>query len=169
MTIRELKIREMKKEDTQIAAELFRKLVSFLQKESDLAYFRFELPHARALRFTMTNILKSDNQTALLAKIDGKTVGLMTLEIRNPFVALSPVKDVGYIAAVFVEKEYRGLGVASELLNEAKAWFEARGVRYLELNVLTQNTPGKSAWEALGFQSVRELMVLHPKDEDEKI
>ena len=58
----------------------------------------------------------------------------------------------GYISQFLVTKAYRQLGIGALLMEAIDAWFEARGLEKVLLNVDLDNEPGLRFWQKHGFQ-----------------
>ena len=59
-----------------------------------------------------------------------------------------------YVLNVFVEPEYRGKGLASELMREAVAEAERRGIVFMTLHASSQGQP---LYEKLGWKQTSEM------------
>jgi ribosomal protein S18 acetylase RimI-like enzyme len=57
----------------------------------------------------------------------------------------------GVLWGVYVQKEWRGLGVAEGLLNECIAWGQAHGLAIVKLGVVTTNVPAIRCYARCGF------------------
>jgi RimJ/RimL family protein N-acetyltransferase len=57
----------------------------------------------------------------------------------------------GVIWGVYVEEEWRGLGVAQGLLNECFTWGQAHGLVIVKLGVVTTNVPAIRCYARCGF------------------
>ena len=53
---------------------------------------------------------------------------------------------------------HRGKGIGKALLNEVKNWAEIRELKYVELNVLTQNNHAIEMYEKMGFAECSMVM-----------
>lgn len=53
---------------------------------------------------------------------------------------------------------HRGKGIGKALLNEVKNWAEIRELKYVELNVLTQNNHAIEMYEKMGFAECSKVM-----------
>lgn len=75
--------------------------------------------------------------------------------------------DEGDITNVAVDKEYRGRGIATELLRYAIECNEAMGIRDFTLEVRASNTPAIRVYEKCGFESagIRPGFYDHPKED----
>ncbi|MDD2196559.1 MAG: GNAT family N-acetyltransferase [Bacteroidales bacterium] len=106
----------------------------------------------KVYRNFLEKCLNSENRLLLVAKKNGKLIGYAAGEIQ----ARSPIFKIaenGYINDVFVEGEYRKLGIARKFLIELKKWFESKGVEHVELSVLVKNEIGKKTWAKFGFET----------------
>jgi GNAT superfamily N-acetyltransferase len=62
---------------------------------------------------------------------------------------------MGYISHCFVREETRGQGVAAALALAAEAWFQDRGVTFIELRYSLSNKAAAAVWEKLGYAPQR--------------
>ena len=69
---------------------------------------------------------------------------------------ISSIRKVGYISGAYVLPEYRQKGVVKKLESEIVKFFKAKGLKYAELNFLSQNNIARKSWEALGYKVFRE-------------
>ncbi len=58
----------------------------------------------------------------------------------------------GYIAQFLIAQDYRQQGVGGLLMDYIDAWFEARGLEKVLLNVNIDNEPGNRFWQKHDFQ-----------------
>lgn len=80
-------------------------------------------------------------------------IGLMLIDW--PPHPMHPMHEKrGYVLNVFVEPEYRGRGLARELMNLADAEFVRRGVSYA---VLHATAKGKPLYQGLGWNGTTEM------------
>jgi diamine N-acetyltransferase len=63
---------------------------------------------------------------------------------------VSPDK-VGEIFAIFVDDEFKSMGIGTRLANEALAWLREQNPEHLEIHFLFENTRVQSFYERLGF------------------
>lgn len=63
-----------------------------------------------------------------------------------------------YLADIAVDEKYQGSGVGSALINASKFWTKERGLDYLQLNVLANNTDAIKVYEHLGFSDDTHIM-----------
>lgn len=63
---------------------------------------------------------------------------------------IEKVKHIGYITTGLIE-DYQQQGFATKMFDEAINWARRRGLRRLELTVLTHNNPAINLYEKMGF------------------
>lgn len=76
-----------------------------------------------------------------------------------PYDCFVPHK-YAFVMDLFVTAAFRGRGAGAALLGAAKQWAAARGLDYLELNVLAENTAAFRFYQREGFQTVSQTMRL---------
>ncbi|WP_100065546.1 GNAT family N-acetyltransferase [Miniphocaeibacter massiliensis] len=117
--------------------------------DTETNYILFE-PKERPknLELIKNNILKVKNNVnfILLATINEKIVSYISLN-RD---MLNKIKHIGYIV-IGVLKDYRGLGIGSNLFNELELWARNNKITKLELTVICENTIAKNLYDSKGF------------------
>ncbi len=76
-----------------------------------------------------------------------------------PYDCFIPHK-YAFVMDLFVTAAFRGRGAGAALLGAAKQWAAARGLDYLELNVLAENTAAFRFYQREGFETVSQTMRL---------
>ena len=69
--------------------------------------------------------------------------------------AFYTIGSYGYISGLMVDPRARSRGVASMLLERARAWFSSRGVSHVVLETSDKNTQATSFYEKHGFCVLR--------------
>ncbi len=93
----------------------------------------------------------SGNRFLLVAEENGKIIGYALAKIsRTPPVV--KIGRYGVVDDVYLEKKYRGRGIAGQFLEEMYAWFGRKGISNVELYVLPKNKIGRNAWKKYGFK-----------------
>lgn len=91
---------------------------------------------------------KTSNQIFMLAELDGKVVGALTVSSSSR----NRLQHVGNIGVSVVENHW-GKGVGSILIKLIIGWAREGGIiRKLELNVLVENKNAVSLYEKYGFE-----------------
>lgn len=89
-----------------------------------------------------------NGETFVLSK-DGVKAGMLWI---GKSVDQFTCDDIGYLLGIFVEKEFRGMGLGKELIRSAEHWCRCNNLLCLSLNVGAVNIPAVSLYEELGFE-----------------
>lgn len=86
----------------------------------------------------------------LVAEEEGVRAGYCMgwLTTRPPIYAK---RSVGYISHINVDSQYRGRGIASQLIAAMQSFFAGVGVDFVEIHVDTENPAALRLVESLGF------------------
>lgn len=88
--------------------------------------------------------IKDENKTCFLAFHKGKYAGrLMIHRSWNKY---------GFVDDLTVDKDFRRLGIAQALMNEAKEWSKGKGLSGLALETQTNNVGACSFYKIYGFE-----------------
>ena len=102
--------------------------------------------------------INSDSMVCYLAIEDGKIISIVVLCLYYLIPKLhNHMGKVGYIFSVYTLKEYRGLGLASELMSRTIETARRIGVKEIYLNGEEKAIP---LYKKLGFECVDKEMVL---------
>jgi len=97
----------------------------------------------------------SRNIVYVLERSDSKKAGMMWLEqSRDQFTS----DDTGYLLGIYVEEEFRGIGLGKAMMDAAESWCRERGLLSLTLNVGFYNTCAKELYDRLGFRTRSTVM-----------
>ena len=92
------------------------------------------------------------------SKVEGEPVcGFISASVVRPERKFAMDGKMGLISDIYVSEAHRGHKVAGELLESAEKWLRARGVRFIECNVLTGNSAGLGFWHSKGYDSMAEI------------
>lgn len=78
---------------------------------------------------------------------DNEILGYLSAHIST----LSKVKHIGYIVTGLVNNKQQQ-GLSTKMFGETIRWAKRKGLRRLELNMITSNTPAINFYEKLGFK-----------------
>ena len=70
------------------------------------------------------------------------------------------LREYGFVHDVWVEEPYRNEGLARQMVTLAVERFRAIGVEQVRLDVLVENAPARSLFEACGFRPAVIEMLL---------
>jgi GNAT superfamily N-acetyltransferase len=94
--------------------------------------------------------LSGPETLTVLARLDGKAVGLLTCGIAHKFLDYD--ETFAYVDSGFVVEGLRHGGLGRAMLEYAEAWCRERGIRQLRTTVDGTNELGQAAWHGLGFR-----------------
>ncbi len=94
---------------------------------------------------------ESKDDRGLVAEIDGKIVGAVWVRIMNDY---GHIDDETPSLAISLYKEYRGLGIGTDMMKEILALLKSHDYRQVSLSVQKANYATKS-YLKVGFEIVR--------------
>jgi len=95
----------------------------------------------------IVEMVASPNTTILLARIDQKIVGMITLLVyRIPYVKKA------YLDDLVIDEAYRGKGIAKQLMQKATDLAKEKGASYIDLTARPRREEGNSLYEKIGFK-----------------
>jgi len=102
--------------------------------------------------------LDNPQMAVLVAEHEKTVVGYTFGQImRRPTLASG---DCGYVADVCVQESWRGRGVGRQLYERLRAWFLARGITAIEVQVVRANPASQAFWRKMGYtEFLRTLRV----------
>ena len=98
--------------------------------------------------------MESDSSATIVALVGGAIVGYASVAIRDQ-PGFYKIKRVGAISGLMVAKDHRRKGIASQLLAEAKDFFQRRGIRFFIVYTAAANRAAVEFYERNG------MAVLH--------
>ena len=113
----------------------------------------------RVMRRFLADLTGSGHSFLFVAVSAGRIVGFISGELREGSPAFRP-KTWASVDDVFVEPDYRNLGVGRALLQSVKAWAKDKGADGVSLQVAAANERGRKFYEELGFREISVYEVL---------
>jgi len=94
--------------------------------------------------------LSNPDTLVLVAEDNSKIIGCAYILIKSGALDFGPEK-IGYLCDVFVETNYRRLGIARRFLSSALNWLRMREIYTIETSWSVNSEEAKSTWPELGF------------------
>ena len=113
--------------------------------------------HDDYMRFDMEDILASDKDTVLFALVDGKSVGMIEVSIRE-YGEGCETSPVGYIEGWFVYPDFRGKGISGVLTQAAENWARGKGCTEMASDTWLGNEASIRAHLKHGYFEVERLV-----------
>ncbi len=105
---------------------------------------------------------------AYVAEADDRVVGYILGAIVELHPDLFEHVNAGYIADIFVEREYRRMGIGAELVETMLEWFVDEGIRNVEWQVAAADANALDFWSAMDGLAIMVRMRMMLGDEDEE-
>ena len=125
------------------------------------------VPHPEQLYYNwLASLLKNQRNLCLVAcekESDAiasqKLIALLiaTVEREIPIYSL---REFGFIQDLWVEPEYRHMGIARQMLEQALAHFTKIGIKQIRLDTASANDVSRSLFTSIGFRPSRIEMLL---------
>ena len=90
------------------------------------------------------------NFKLLIAEYEGLPVGYVMGWI-NERPPIYHYRKEGYLSNIYIDAQYRGRGIGSELYKQLENWFVEKGVKYIEIKADCENFDTVKSFIALGF------------------
>jgi len=153
--IEKLKIREARKADFPILVDFLNKLALHVAGSPPQALKKEE---RKLLQDNLADALVDDDKLVIVADLpESGVVGMGYIYIlRSQGIweqADEQELNSAVIDDIWVEPDFRKLGIFSALLSELIAFAENRGVQELELEYAATNKEAKATWTRLGFKT----------------
>lgn len=140
-----LQIKRAFEDNIAAIAPLFDAYRVFYKKETDLD---------AATKF-LTDRIQKDESVIYMAEIDGEAVGFCQL---YPIFSSASLKRTWLLNDLFVTEKARGKGVATSLLQTAKAFGYDTNAKWLLLQTAADNTTAQSVYEKNGWLRINDFV-----------
>ncbi|MGO3132628.1 MAG: GNAT family N-acetyltransferase [Alcaligenes sp.] len=104
-------------------------------------------------------MIESDQTALFVAEKDSWILGFIIVQQQKtpPYNCITP-HDFAYVIDLVVTETSRGMGVGKLLMQAAQEWAQVRGLDYIALGALSNNTGAIRLYEQLGFEHSTTLM-----------
>lgn len=100
---------------------------------------------------SMEKDFEDENKEILVAEENKNIIGCVEIS-KSKLDGIYDVKEVGKMNFLYVKKEFRDIGVASKLYNEAVRLLKQKGVRYISVMTSPRNKRAYSFYKKIGFE-----------------
>ena len=154
---REFTIRSGRREDAAEAARLW--MQSANEHTAHDQIYATAPGAERVMRRFLADLAGSSHSFLFIAESGDRTVGFISGELREGSPAFRQ-KTWASVDDVYVERDYRNLGVGRSLLQSVEAWAKEKGAHGISLQVAAANKRGRKFYEELGFREISIYEVL---------
>lgn len=113
--------------------------------------FNSSIKPVDASYYDLKDMINDDNTLLLVAYIDNQIIGSGYAQIRPSKTSSLIHKTHSYLGFMYVETEFRGLGINNKIIDELIKWTKNQGVSNLYLDVYEGNKAAIRAYEKVGF------------------
>jgi ribosomal protein S18 acetylase RimI-like enzyme len=154
---REFTIRSGRREDAAEAARLW--MQSAKEHTAHDQIYATAPGAERVMRRFLADLAGSSHSFLFIAESGDRTVGFISGELREGSPAFRQ-KTWASVDDVYVERDYRNLGVGRSLLQSVEAWAKEKGAHGISLQVAAANKRGRKFYDELGFREISIYEVL---------
>lgn len=149
-----IKIEKAQAADLDSIQKLYIQLFSLMAKFQPSNY-----KEAEQNREFLKEIISKGSFGVLVAKDEEQVAGFIIVQEQStpPYTCLVQHK-FAYIIDLVVDEQQRGRGLGKSLLDAAEHWAKNKGLDYLELGVLEENTPAKDLYLKEGYTVATNIM-----------
>ncbi|SNT10614.1 aminoglycoside 6'-N-acetyltransferase I [Ekhidna lutea] len=104
-------------------------------------------------------ILKSETETAFIAKNHGIYLGFIQLSLRSEYVEGTSTSPVLYMEGIYVDPSHRKEGIAKKLLETAETWGKKRGCSEMASDTEIINQLSIDFHKSVGYDEVSRLVT----------
>lgn len=98
-----------------------------------------------------TNFLLAKNE-------DGKCLGFAIFSIRTDYVEGALSSPTGYLEGIFVEADYRKLGIAKSFVQIGETWCKSKGCTQMGSDTWLNDTKSREFHKKVGFWEEEEVV-----------
>ena len=113
----------------------------FEEYEGNDDYFKIDELSDEDITDYFDNFIDSENKKAFIAIENNQIIGYITAYIKDQ-PSFWKIKTIGDISGLMVDKDYRRMGIATQLLSNCKDFFKEKNVMYYTLFTSVNNVDG---------------------------
>ncbi|MBN2336421.1 GNAT family N-acetyltransferase [Candidatus Bathyarchaeota archaeon] len=107
-------------------------------------------PDSPSLRKEVEDTITQEGGWCIVAEIDRRPVGFISGAVKTRVDEHPPI--IGIIGVIYVEPEFRRMGVGGQLVKELLERFTDQGAEDITLRHVVGNTEAEQFWNGLGFE-----------------
>ncbi len=148
-------VRRIEDKDAEAVGKLWYLLS--LHHEAYAKYYEVKAGTENTLISHVHDLLRR-NCVFFVAEVEGRIAGFVSgyVILRNPQLS---VDRIGKVDNIFVDDEFRGLGIGTKLLEAFFQYCHGQAVEFIELSCDLANEKALKLYKKLGFKEQKVLMV----------
>lgn len=104
------------------------------------------------------SIVYSKTDFCLLAKKGLDYIGFIHISIRTDYVEGCENLSISYLEALYVNENFRNMGLAKKLLEKAELWAKSKGITQMASDTQLDNDASKSFHLKTGFNEINRIV-----------
>jgi GNAT superfamily N-acetyltransferase len=104
------------------------------------------------LAILLARVEKNDGRI-FVAEQDNRPIGWVVFVVEDaPIYVVEEERRCGFVCELYVEEEWRGVGLGRRLVEACAEETRARGLKVLRIGVVARNERARKAYAAMGFE-----------------
>lgn len=128
-----------------------------LEQLSEMACMLFK-SDKKEITEEFVELLKSQKSIIYIAVDDDKVVAFAQFELRYDYVEGTNTSPVGYIEGIYVQKEYRNIGLASQLVKRGEQWAKQKGCTQMASDCELSNIDSYKFHTRIGYEETNKIV-----------
>ena len=97
-------------------------------------------------------MMSSEKHRNILVKNKQTFIGFIDISIRTEYVEGASSSPIGYIEGIYIEAQFRKMGIARKLIKLAEDWFVEKGCKEVGSDTWDWNKDAQEFHKRLGFK-----------------
>lgn len=102
--------------------------------------------------------IKQESCIVVVCKYDNQIVGFANISIRNDYVEGTKHTPVSYLEGIFVDEDYRKMGIAKKMIKYSLKWCKEKGCTEYASDTTLDNIQSQLFHKCLGFREVNKIV-----------
>ena len=151
-------IRQLRKTDSvHDLVELSRQFFEEYESHHD-EFFKIDDLQDTDITGYFSSFLDADHRAAFVALEDETIIGYITVYIQSQ-PDYWKIKQVGTISGLMVHPDHRRKGIGHQLVMEARAFFEERGIQYFTVYTASANEAARAFYARTGMTPLHVTLI----------
>ncbi len=99
----------------------------------------------------LRELLESEHKVVYVALDNNRVIGFATCSV-NRYAPIWEREKYGTIDTLAVQSSYRRKGIGEQMLTKIYGWFDAQGIKRIEVELCVKNHVSQSFWRKHGYQ-----------------
>ncbi len=123
-----------------------------------LALILYKNSEYYSLKEELTSLVNSKDNIFFLYISENDNIAFCHCSIRKDYVEGSKRSPVGYLEGIYIKEQYRGKGIAKELLTNCELWIKQKGCLQFASDCTLDNTLSEKFHLKNGFKEANKII-----------